>query len=101
MLKRRPEPLYLAAIALFIFITLLTGILNNAGWIHTIDQQVIAAVIQFHPVTFKPLLNLNHQSRQSSILSFFNHGVRRGVTAQALSLRRTFCSQHGGLDEPR
>ncbi|WP_099973809.1 phosphatase PAP2 family protein [Lacticaseibacillus paracasei] len=58
MLKRRPEPLYLAAIALFIFITLLTGILNNAGWIHTIDQQVIAAVIQFHPVTFKPLLIL-------------------------------------------
>jgi undecaprenyl-diphosphatase len=58
VLKRRPEPLYLAAIALFIFITLLTGILNNAGWIHTIDQQVIAAVTQFHPVTFKPLLIL-------------------------------------------
>ena len=96
MLKRRPEPLYLAAITLFIFITLLTGILNNAGWIHTIDQQVIAAVTQFHPVT-----HLNHQSRQSSVLSFFNHGVRRGVTAQTLSLRRTFCSQHGGLDEPR
>lgn len=101
MLKRRPEPLYLAAIALFIFITLLTGILNNAGWIHTIDQQVIAAVIQFHPVTFKPLLILITSLGNPVSLVFFNHGVRRGVTAQALSLRRTFCSQHGGLDEPR
>ncbi|MES5891261.1 phosphatase PAP2 family protein [Lacticaseibacillus paracasei] len=58
MLKRRPEPLYLAAITLFIFITLLTGVLNDSGWIHTIDKQIIAAVNRFHPVTFRPLLIL-------------------------------------------
>ena len=56
MSHRHSLPLYLSGIALIIFMTLLVGIVTNAGWIHMVDQQVIAFVTHFHATALKPLL---------------------------------------------
>ncbi|ARY90987.1 MULTISPECIES: phosphatase PAP2 family protein [Lacticaseibacillus] len=68
MAQRRSLPLYLSGSALIIFITLLVGIVNNANWIHTVDQRVIAFVTHFHAATLKPLLLVITELGNPSIL---------------------------------
>ncbi|MDE3314748.1 phosphatase PAP2 family protein [Lacticaseibacillus zeae] len=68
MLHRRSLPLCLSGAALIIFITLLVGIVTDANWIHTVDQQVIAFVTHFHATTLKPLLLIITELGNPSIL---------------------------------
>ena len=76
-----------------IFIIFLIGILNQASWIQTTDQHVIAFVTRFHVDALKPILIVITELGNPSILIFLTLGLAGVLLIDRKSTRLN--SSHG------
>ncbi|QVI35407.1 phospholipid phosphatase [Lacticaseibacillus chiayiensis] len=97
MAQRRSLPLYLSGIALLIFVTLLIGIVNNASWIHMVDQHVTTFVTHFHAATLKPLLLVVTELGNPSILIVLTMVLAAGLLVCRYRTAAVFTASVGAI----
>lgn len=80
-----------------IFIIFLIGILNQASWIQTTDQHVIAFVTRFHVDALKPILIVITELGNPSILIFLTLGLAGVLLIYRYRIAALFTASVGAM----